>query len=138
MIFNNVINTIKKRYKKLKINSNNTANVSIKEGKKPNEEELNLSGYPFNKERGYLIILFFVLLLLSCIYPILSKSLYRGSSDLHATIEMVGAFFGLITGFAMIMRFYTLGNRLHLFIGLEDWKVERDKNDRIFKRNADD
>lgn len=51
-------------------------------------------------------------------YPALRRSTFRGSIDLFATIEIVGALFGLVTGFAMVLRFYVLGNRYHLFIGL--------------------
>ena len=36
----------------------------------------------------------------------------------HATLEIVGSLFGMFTGFALVLRFYTLGNRYHLLIGL--------------------
>jgi signal transduction histidine kinase/CheY-like chemotaxis protein len=58
------------------------------------------------------------MLFLASFYPALTIASYEGSADLHATIEMVGSLLGLITGFAIVMRFYTLGNRFHLLIGL--------------------
>lgn len=36
----------------------------------------------------------------------------------HATLEIIGSLFGMFTGFALVLRFYTLGNRYHLLIGL--------------------
>jgi signal transduction histidine kinase/CheY-like chemotaxis protein/HPt (histidine-containing phosphotransfer) domain-containing protein len=38
--------------------------------------------------------------------------------NLYATLELVGSLFGMFTGFALILRFYALGNRFHLLIGL--------------------
>ncbi len=43
---------------------------------------------------------------------------YVGNADIHAILEMCGSLIGLIAGFAIISRFYALGNRLYLFIGL--------------------
>jgi signal transduction histidine kinase/CheY-like chemotaxis protein/HPt (histidine-containing phosphotransfer) domain-containing protein len=43
---------------------------------------------------------------------------FKGGGDLHAALEMVGALFGLVTGFALVLRFHALANRFHLFIGL--------------------
>jgi signal transduction histidine kinase/ActR/RegA family two-component response regulator len=65
-----------------------------------------------------IFILIIIMLFLASFYPALTISSYKGSADLHATIEMVGSLLGLIAGFAMVMRFYTLGNRFHLLIGL--------------------
>jgi methyl-accepting chemotaxis protein len=70
------------------------------------------------QERWHLVLLALVMLALASVGPQLPGTRYRGSADLHATIEMVGALFGLITGIALVSRFYTLGNRFHLFIGL--------------------
>ncbi len=81
-------------------------------------QELSSSAHSSAQERGYLIVLALMMILLASVYPLLRQSVYEGSSDLHATIEMVGALFGLVAGVALIVRFYTLGNRFHLFIGL--------------------
>ncbi len=77
-----------------------------------------LSPQSHAKVLNSLVVLLGIVILLASIYPFLAGSSYRGSSDLHGTIEMVGALIGLVTGFAMITHFYTLGNRLHLFISL--------------------
>jgi signal transduction histidine kinase len=37
---------------------------------------------------------------------------------LHSTLDVIGALFGMFTGFALVLRFYALGNRYHLLIGL--------------------
>jgi signal transduction histidine kinase/CheY-like chemotaxis protein/HPt (histidine-containing phosphotransfer) domain-containing protein len=38
--------------------------------------------------------------------------------NLYGTLEVVGSLFGMFTGFALVLRFYALGNRFHLLIGL--------------------
>ncbi len=76
------------------------------------------SSHTFSQERKYYIILLGVIVLLSCIYPLLGNSAYSGSSDLHATIEVIGSLFGLIVGLTLVTRFYVLGNRFLLLIGL--------------------
>jgi PAS domain S-box-containing protein len=70
------------------------------------------------QERRHLIVLALMTVLLASIYPLQTKLPYKGSADLHAAIEMLGALFGLVTGFALIVRFYALGNRFYLFVGL--------------------
>lgn len=51
--------------------------------------------------------------------PLLAGSVpFQGNIQLFATIEIIGAVFGLLTGFALALRFYSLGNRYHLFLGL--------------------
>jgi|GEM_PF-867490 len=70
------------------------------------------------QERVRLIILLVVMALLGSLYPVLARTSYRGSADLHATIEMVGALVGLMAGFALVMRFYTLGNRFYFIVGI--------------------
>jgi PAS domain-containing protein len=60
----------------------------------------------------------FALVLLSSAFPFLVKSSYRGSPDLHAAMELAGAVVGLVTGVVLVSCFCSLGNRLHLFIGL--------------------
>ena len=70
------------------------------------------------KERIYWAGLAFWMILLSSVYPLLAKSSYRGSGDLHATMELAGALLALIAGGAIVTRFYALGDRFHLFIGL--------------------
>jgi len=89
------------------------AGVGDLNGKVPSQ-----STHASAQERGYLIVLALITVLFASIYPLLAKSPYKGSTDLHATIEMVGALFGLVAGFALIVRFYTLNNRFHLFVGL--------------------
>lgn len=59
-------------------------------------------------------------ILLAALAPIvpLRRANFQGGLELYATIEMMGAIFGLLTGFALCLRFYSLGNRYHLFVGL--------------------
>jgi len=79
---------------------------------------MELSTHSYAQERKYLVVLSGIAILLVSIYPFLTGSTYQGSADFHESIEMVGALFGLVTGFALITHFYSLGNRLHLLIGL--------------------
>jgi len=81
-------------------------------------EESSSSMHTPRQERRYLIMLALVVTLLVSLYPTLGKSPYMGNADLHAATETIGALFGLIAGFALVMRFSTLGNRFHLIIGL--------------------
>jgi signal transduction histidine kinase/FixJ family two-component response regulator len=70
-------------------------------------------------ERGWqLVYLTLILLILAVPYPFLRQSTLRLSPDLFASVKIVGALFGLVTGFALVQRFYALGHRDHLFIGL--------------------
>jgi signal transduction histidine kinase len=67
----------------------------------------------------YILILVAVMIVLISVYPFLTgENSYRGSADSHAAIEITGSFLGLIVGFAMVVRFFTLGNRFHLLVGL--------------------
>jgi len=59
-----------------------------------------------------------IMLLLLSPYPWLVSLEHTGTSDFHSTLEITGSLLGLIAGMALISRFYVLGNRLHLFIGL--------------------
>lgn len=77
-----------------------------------------LSHHTAGQMRARLLLLALILILLGCIHPLLGQTTYRGSSDLHATIEMTGALLGLIAGFALVARFYALGNRFYLLVGL--------------------
>ena len=78
-----------------------------------------LSIHSLTQRRRYLVILAgLAVVLLLCVYPLLAQPSHGGSSDLHFTIESVGGLIGLLAGFALIARFYALGNRFHLLIGL--------------------
>jgi hypothetical protein len=48
---------------------------------------------------------------LGSVFPMLFNSTYRGSPDIHATIEMVGALIGVLAGIVLVVHFYVLGNR---------------------------
>ncbi len=67
--------------------------------------------------RNLVILSLFMILTLS-ILPRLYSSNFIGSDEFHYTIEMVGSLMGLITGVALITRFYSLGNRFYLLVGL--------------------
>jgi len=82
------------------------------------ETESRLTEHSPVQARRYLFALALVMALLASVYPRLGTSAYQGSADLHATVEVVGALLGLMAGFALIVRFYTLGNRFHLIVGL--------------------
>jgi len=58
----------------------------------------------------------YVLLLLPILWT--SGSTYRSTPDLHAAMEVVGSLLGLAAGLAFVLRFYAMGSRLLLFIGL--------------------
>ncbi|MEW6218093.1 MAG: ATP-binding protein [Thermodesulfobacteriota bacterium] len=70
------------------------------------------------EQRWYLVVLAGLVAGLGLWYPVLARSSYRGSPDVHATLEVAGALMGLITGYSLVTRFAALGNRFHLFIGL--------------------
>ncbi|MCH7783535.1 hypothetical protein IID62_10780, partial [candidate division KSB1 bacterium] len=72
----------------------------------------------FTDHTKSIVILAFIAVVLMSVYPFLMSSDYKSSSDLHATIEVIGSLFGLITGLVFIMRFNILGNRIHLLIGM--------------------
>ena len=69
-------------------------------------------------QKGHIYLIIIIGLLLFSPYNLLLNSTYRGSPDLHAIMETTGALLAIIAGLSMILRFYTLGNRLYLFIGL--------------------
>lgn len=73
------------------------------------------------EQRAHLVALLAALVLLAAPWPWLhglSLEDFQGGGNLHAAFEMVGALFGMFTGFALILRYLALGNRFHLFIGL--------------------
>jgi len=76
-----------------------------------------LAHSPAQKRRRFFFLALW-LVVLGSVYPFLARSSHMGTPDDHGTIEWVGALFGIVAGLAMITRFYALGNRLHLFIGL--------------------
>ena len=49
---------------------------------------------------------------------IIGRTSVRAGGDLLSSLLVVGALFGITTGFALVLRFYSLGNRFHLFVGL--------------------
>ncbi len=65
-----------------------------------------------------LLLLALVLAILGSAYLSLHDSEYRTTAEFTAAMEMVGAIIGLLTGACFISRFYTLGNRVHLLVGL--------------------
>lgn len=75
-------------------------------------------GHSVVQERYHVAALVAVLLLLSSVYPLAARSPNRGSPDLHAMIEIMGAVIGLLTAAGFITRFYSLGNRFHLLVGV--------------------
>ncbi len=80
--------------------------------------DLTVSTHSPQQKRGRFIALAAWMALLAFAYPLVAKLAYVGSADAHGTIESVGALFALIAGFALITHFYSLGNRMYLFIGL--------------------
>ena len=60
----------------------------------------------------------FTMCLLGSIFPMLLNSTYKGSPDIHSTIEMAGALFGVLAGIVLMVHFYVLGNRFYLLVGL--------------------
>jgi len=81
-------------------------------------ERVSFSADSAAQKRKRYVILAAWLALLPLVYPLVANLAYTGTADAHGTIEWVGALFGLIAGFALITHFYTLGNRVYLFIGL--------------------
>ncbi|MEE9199942.1 MAG: hypothetical protein V3V45_00700 [Candidatus Brocadiales bacterium] len=64
----------------------------VKTGELP---ELGLALHTQRKELYYLIVLGAILALLASIFPLILLSSYKGSADLHATLEVVGASLGI-------------------------------------------
>jgi PAS domain S-box-containing protein len=79
---------------------------------------LNFSSHTRAQETRYLLLLLVLIACACAAFPLLDTASYRGTADRHAMIETVGALIGLLAGLAFIIRFYVLGNRSHLFIGL--------------------
>jgi signal transduction histidine kinase len=59
-----------------------------------------------------------VIITLSLPLPLLFDVDYTGSHDLHASIEVIGGLIGLVVGVTFLLRFTTLGDRVHLLFGL--------------------
>lgn len=66
----------------------------------------------------YLFLLAGLLALAGLGYPLLQQSPWRGDADTHALLEIVGGLVGLLAGLSFITRFYSLGHRFHLLVGL--------------------
>ncbi|MFC1491584.1 MASE3 domain-containing protein, partial [Nitrospinota bacterium] len=81
-------------------------------------QEVSLTTHTSSQLRWHLVALAIIILILSSVYPFLAISAHQGNTDLHAMIEMVGSLIGLIAGFTIVARFYVLGNRFLLFVGL--------------------
>ena len=83
------------------------------------ESDLARSPADLQAKRGHHLAALVILLgLLEAAYPVFSTPEYQGSGQFHATIEMTGAVIGLLAGAGFIIRFYSLGNRFHLLVGL--------------------
>ncbi len=61
-----------------------------------------------------------ILLLLAMLSPYagLSNSTYHGSAGVHVVLEFACMLFALLSALALISRFWVLGNRLHLLMGM--------------------
>lgn len=59
-----------------------------------------------------------VALLLIPVPLVVASTTYRGSSDAHSAIEVVGAVIGLAVGTTFVLRYTVLRDRLHLFFGM--------------------
>ncbi len=66
----------------------------------------------------YLFLLAGMLALAGLAYPLLLQSTWRADADTHALLEVVGGLVGLLAGLGFITRFYSLGHRFHLLVGL--------------------
>jgi methyl-accepting chemotaxis protein len=99
-------------------NSLDINNTNTKEVDNLNGQRETLSAHSRKQVPIYLFALAITMILLASVYPLLVNSTYKGSSDLHATIEMVGALFGIVAGIALVVHFYTMGNRFYLATGL--------------------
>jgi signal transduction histidine kinase len=68
--------------------------------------------------RRHFFILILVMVLLTCIYLVLSQWSFKGGPYFHIAVETAGVLLRLITGFVLVMNFYTLVNRFYLLVGL--------------------
>ena len=66
----------------------------------------------------YLFLLAGLLALAGLAYPLFLQSAWRTDADTHALLEVVGGLVGLLAGISFITRFYSLGHRFHLLVGL--------------------
>lgn len=96
---------------------NVSAAVSIK-NKEAKGDTSDVTGHTPGEMRRHFFILILVMVLLTCIYPVLSQWSFKGGPYLHIAVEIVGALLGMITGFVLVMNFYTLVNRFYLLVGL--------------------
>lgn len=93
-----------------------------------NREDLDLSAadaglerfalHTESQQRLHLAALIALLAIALAPYLLMPRDSFLGDLAAHTTIELIGGLFGMCTGFALILRFYTLGNRYHLLIGL--------------------
>ncbi len=83
------------------------------------------------EEQRFLLGLLATILLLGLVAPLITRSRYSGSADLHSALEVVGALFGLVAGTAMVACFYSLGSRFHLLVGLAFSSTERGPDPRF-------
>ena len=78
-----------------------------------------LSNIQLNREKKWRILVLILLLpLLLSVYFILKESDYKGSAEFHSTTEMISSLISIIAGLIIVVRYYLLGNRMLLFIGL--------------------
>lgn len=82
------------------------------------ENHLDLTRHSPVQKWRHIFQLILTALLLSSIFPFLVNSTQKGNSDIHGTMQTVGALLGMAIGFFLITRFINFGNRFHLFIGL--------------------
>jgi signal transduction histidine kinase len=81
-------------------------------------DKYSMSIHTPDQQWRYLLALIVMLAALAGFLMVKATSSYKSGSEFHATIEMTGSIIALIAGFAFIVRFYTLGSRFYLFVGL--------------------
>ncbi len=67
--------------------------------------------------RESILPILFMLLLIS-VYPWLTQSTYQSTQDFHIALEFSCMVLGLLSALVLVSRFWVLGNRLHLLIGM--------------------
>jgi PAS domain S-box-containing protein len=87
-------------------------------GEREDESACYFAVHSPTQQRWHWFILAVLLLALAAVCPGAVRSNYRGGPDLHSAVEALGAACGLLVGIALVVHFYSLGNRLYLFIGL--------------------
>ena len=70
------------------------------------------------QERRYLVIMAVVVVLLGSVFPFLMESRYKAPPDFHAVLNLFGSLLGVIAGLALVAHFYSLGERIYLFLGM--------------------